>query len=66
MSIVGKIKINDIFKRYYRATSYQGGFGIGLSIVNENEVNFSIEKLTSLLSIDYINNYREKSHKIYE
>ena len=27
-------KIKDIYKRYYRATNEQGGFGIGLSIVN--------------------------------
>ena len=27
-------KIKDIYKRYYRATTEQGGFGIGLSIVN--------------------------------
>lgn len=28
-------KIKDIFKRYYRATTEQGGFGIGLSIVQD-------------------------------
>lgn len=27
-------KIKDIYKRYYRATNEQGGFGIGLNIVN--------------------------------
>ena len=27
-------KIKDIYKRYYRATSEQGGFGIGLNIVS--------------------------------
>ena len=27
-------KIKDIYKRYYRATTEQGGFGIGLNIVN--------------------------------
>ena len=28
-------KIKNIFNRYYRATSQQGGFGIGLNIVNK-------------------------------
>ena len=32
---IEKNKINDIFKRYYRATSEQGGFGIGLNIVRD-------------------------------
>lgn len=27
-------KINDIFKRYFRATTQSGGFGLGLNIVN--------------------------------
>jgi len=30
---IKKDRIKDIFKRYYRATKEQGGFGIGLSIV---------------------------------
>ena len=38
-------KINDIFKRYVRATKEQGGFGIGLSIVKHvcDDYNISIE-----------------------
>ena len=31
---ISKNKLKDIYKRYYRATKVQGGFGIGLSIVN--------------------------------
>lgn len=31
---IEKKKIKDIYKRYYRATSEQGGFGIGLNIVS--------------------------------
>ena len=33
---IEKDKINDIYKRYYRATNEQGGFGIGLNIVSYN------------------------------
>ena len=38
-------KIKDIYKRYYRATTEQGGFGIGLNIVSliAKEYNFKIE-----------------------
>ncbi len=32
---IEKEKINDIYKRYYRATNEQGGFGMGLNIVND-------------------------------
>ena len=31
---IEKDKINDIYKRYYRATNEQGGFGIGLNSVS--------------------------------
>lgn len=31
---IEKDKITDIYKRYYRATNEQGGFGIGLNIVS--------------------------------
>ena len=47
----------DIFKRYYRATNEQGGFGIGLNIVNQVckkyniklEVQSEIKKGTSFI-----------------
>jgi two-component system OmpR family sensor kinase len=32
---INKSKLKDIFKRYYRGTSQEGGFGIGLSIVKQ-------------------------------
>ena len=32
---IEKNKLEDIYKRYYRATQEQGGFGIGLNIVNK-------------------------------
>ncbi|MFA7084598.1 MAG: HAMP domain-containing sensor histidine kinase [Arcobacteraceae bacterium] len=31
---IAEEKLNDIYKRYFRATNEQGGFGIGLNIVN--------------------------------
>ena len=42
---ISKDKLKDIYKRYYRATNEQGGFGIGLSIVNQicNNYNIKIE-----------------------
>ena len=36
-------KLRDIFNRFYRATSTQGGFGIGLSIVNTICRNYNIK-----------------------
>lgn len=42
---VCRTKLKDIYKRHYRATQEQGGFGIGLNIVNEicNKYNIKIE-----------------------
>lgn len=34
-------KLNDIFKRFSRANSYAGGFGVGLSIVDEISKNYN-------------------------
>lgn len=39
---IPKDKIDDIFKRYYRATSQKGGFGIGLNIVSKACKNYNI------------------------
>lgn len=36
-------KIKNIFNRYYRATEEQGGFGIGLNIVNKICKDYNIE-----------------------
>ena len=36
-------KLKDIYKRYYRATSEQGGFGIGLNIVSHICNKYSIK-----------------------
>jgi len=36
-------RIDDIFKRYYRATKEQGGFGIGLSIVHNICLKYNIK-----------------------
>ena len=36
-------KINDIFNRYYRATKEQGGFGIGLNIVQNICLKYDIK-----------------------
>lgn len=40
---IEKDKINDIFKRYNRATSLQGGFGLGLNIVYEIAKKYNIK-----------------------
>ena len=40
---IEKEKISNIFNRYYRATSEQGGFGIGLNIVNKICKNYNIK-----------------------
>jgi two-component system, OmpR family, sensor kinase len=42
---IEKNKLDDIYKRYYRATKEQGGFGIGLNIVSHicSKYNIKIE-----------------------
>ena len=42
---IKKDKLNTIFKRFSRANSYAGGFGVGLNIVDEivKKYNFKIE-----------------------
>ena len=40
---IEKKKIDDIFKRYFRATKEQGGFGIGLNIVSNICNSYSIK-----------------------
>ena len=40
---INKEKLKDIYKRYYRATSQSGGFGLGLNIVNMICKNYNIK-----------------------
>lgn len=40
---INKDKLKDIYKRYYRATSQSGGFGLGLNIVNMICKNYNIK-----------------------
>ena len=40
---ISNTKLKDIYKRYYRATPEQGGFGIGLSIVNQICKNYDLK-----------------------
>lgn len=40
---IKKDRIKDIFKRYYRATNEQGGFGVGLNIVYHICKNYNIK-----------------------
>ncbi|MCD4757058.1 MAG: HAMP domain-containing histidine kinase [Arcobacteraceae bacterium] len=47
---ISKEKQNNIFKRYYRATSLEGGFGMGLNIVYNiaKEYEFTIDMQSDL------------------
>jgi two-component system OmpR family sensor kinase len=40
---IEKYKVKDIFNRYFRATTEQGGFGIGLNIVRHICLKYNIE-----------------------
>ena len=40
---INQDKLKDIYKRYYRATSQNGGFGLGLNIVNMICKNYNIK-----------------------
>ena len=44
---ISKDKINDIYKRYFRATNQNGGFGLGLNIVslicNEYKIDIKVD-----------------------
>ena len=40
---INKEKLKDIYKRYYRATSQSGGFGLGLNIVDMICKNYNIK-----------------------
>jgi len=40
---IDKNKLDDIYKRYYRATKEQGGFGIGLNIVSHICAKYNIK-----------------------
>jgi two-component system OmpR family sensor kinase len=40
---IAEDKLKDIYKRYYRATSEQGGFGIGLNIVSHICAKYDIQ-----------------------
>lgn len=51
---IKKSRIKDIFTRYYRATSSQGGFGIGLNIVYEICKKYNIK-------IEVESTYKEKT-----
>jgi two-component system OmpR family sensor kinase len=55
---IEKDKMNDIFKRYFRATTQQGGFGIGLNIVRHICLQYNIK-------IDVKSTYKEGTSFIF-